>query len=80
MLVADSRDPSGLLSLSKRQEELLLAWQRPHESLDDPQLFGGGGMFLVQDVITDCSLVASLCSAAAWEEKFDRKVQNSGAI
>jgi hypothetical protein len=35
---------------------------------------GEGGMYLVQDIITDCSLVASLCAAAAWEYKHKAQV------
>ena len=33
-----------------------------------------GGMYLVQDIITDCSVIASLCSAAAWEYKHKSRV------
>jgi hypothetical protein len=31
-------------------------------------------MFLVQDMITDCSLVASICAASAWEVKHHAQV------
>jgi hypothetical protein len=31
-------------------------------------------MYLVQDVITDCSVVASLCAAAAWENTHSSQV------
>jgi calpain-7 len=74
--LTSKRDPSGFLKLSKSQEKSLLEWQRPHEFLEYPQLFddGDGGMYLVQDIITDCSLVASLCAAAAWEVTHQEKV------
>jgi len=37
-------------------------------------------MYLVQDIITDCSLVASLCAAAAWEVTHQEKVTLAGKI
>jgi hypothetical protein len=78
-ILTSKRDPYGFLSLSACQEALLGEWQRPHEFLEEPCLLdddgGNGGMYLVQDMITDCSLVASLCSAAAWEVKHHAKVR-----
>lgn len=73
------RDPYGFLALSKCQEQLLGSWQRPHEFLNDPTFSddAGGGMYLVQDVITDCSLVASLCASSAWEFKHHSRVHFS---
>ena len=53
-------------------------WLRPDEFLEHPLLLddvgGQGAMYLVQDVITDCSVVASLCSAAAWEHTHSAQV------
>ena len=74
------RDPYGYLPLSTSQESQLGQWNRPHEFLDNPSLTdrpGDAGMYLVQDVITDCSVVASLCAAAAWEFKHNSRVNFS---
>ena len=80
-MLTSKRDEYGFLALSSYQEEILGEWQRPHEFLDEPCLLddenGDGGMYLVQDMITDCSLVASLCSAAAWEVKHHAQVHNA---
>ena len=69
--VDQKRDPYGFLTLSKCQESLLGKWKRPKEFIKNPVLVdtSDGGMYLVQDIITDCSVIASLCSAAAWEYK-----------
>jgi hypothetical protein len=44
--------------------------------MSHPTLFDdtNGGMYLVQDIITDCSVVASLSSAAAYEYKHNLQV------
>lgn len=72
-----TRDPSGLLNLSESQRSMLDKWKRPGE------IYGGNGMIypkeiavfdLAQDVITDCSVVASLCSAIVREERSFGKV------
>jgi len=70
------RDPFGFLALSKCQERCLGSWLRPQQFLSDPSFEDrdGGGMYLVQDVITDCSLVASLCASSAWEFKHQHSV------
>jgi len=72
------RDGNGLLALSRTQEERFGGWSRPSEFLEQPLLFddvgGTGGMYLVQDIITDCSVVASLSAAAAWEHTHSAQV------
>jgi hypothetical protein len=47
--------------------------------MSHPTLFDdtNGGMYLVQDIITDCSVVASLSSAAAYEYKHNSHVSLS---
>ena len=79
MLLTSKSDPYGFLTLSKCQESLLGKWQRPREFMSNPVLFDDtdAGMYLVQDIITDCSVVASLCSAAAYEYKHHSKVHPS---
>lgn len=64
-------DPAGYLKFSESQKGILDGWKRLHE------LQGGFKILpkeeqqldLVQDVITDCSIVASLCSAFRREQK-----------
>lgn len=63
--------PAGYLKFSESQKGILDGWKRLHE------LQGGFKILpkeeqqldLVQDVITDCSIVASLCSAFRREQK-----------
>ncbi|KAH8149642.1 uncharacterized protein LAJ45_06273 [Morchella importuna] len=67
-------DPSGLLELSDLQFTMLEGWKRPNELYQgNARIYpeeGTGSVFdLAQDVITDCSVVASLCSAIAREER-----------
>lgn len=67
-----TRDPSGLLPLSDSQRSMLAAWKRPGEIFESGQVIypgGGHSLDLMQDVVTDCSVVASLCSAIGREEK-----------
>ena len=66
------------MPLSKCQEAQFGSWLRPDEFLERPILLddvgGRGAMYLVQDVITDCSVVASLSAAAAWEHAHSSQV------
>ncbi|KAK9247509.1 hypothetical protein V1506DRAFT_532121 [Lipomyces tetrasporus] len=63
-------DPAGFLSLSSSQTQLFSAWKRPAEIWGSEfTLLGNGGSELIQDVLSDCSVIASLCSAIAWEER-----------
>jgi hypothetical protein len=57
------------LSFSKKQNEIFEGWKRPTEIFNDsgPELFENIMMArtdcdLVQDITTDCSVVASLCA------------------
>lgn len=54
--------------MSARQEAILDGWkrpvdQKPHEFPDEDFMVSKGECDLVQDVTTDCSVVASLCAA-----------------
>lgn len=72
-----TRDPSGLLKLSESQLSMLDGWKRPNEVYAGSDTIApkeGSILDLAQDVITDCSVVASLCSAISREERFAGKV------
>lgn len=63
--------------LSAIQLEVFDAWRRPRELLEQshttpawcPTMLTHGRVDLVQDVTTDCSVVASLCAATARSER-----------
>ncbi|KAJ9408154.1 hypothetical protein DTO045G8_4011 [Paecilomyces variotii] len=66
------------LRLSPTQQEIFNGWKRPHELLtnvaddennDGPATRGSGKIDLIQDVTTDCSVVASLCATTSREER-----------
>lgn len=65
------RDPAGMLQLSDLQKTILDDWKRPHEICENARILPGEDEIvdLTQDVITDCSVVASLCSGVRREEK-----------
>ena len=64
-------------SLSAVQMEVFDAWRRPRDFLDQfrpaspwcSTMVAHGRIDLVQDVTTDCSIVASLCAATARSER-----------
>lgn len=71
-------DPDGLLTLSTRQASKFAAWRRPHQFC-----VVKGGLKLIntispysikQDLVTDCSFVASLCITAAYERRFNKRL------
>ena len=64
------------LELSDAQREIFAGWRRPHEKfsesseLDEDLLMATvDGFDLVQDITTDCSVVASLCAGTARASK-----------
>lgn len=69
---ADSDSDPTDLELSEAQREIFAGWKRPHETsteppelLEDLLMTSADGIDLVQDITTDCSVVASLCAATA---------------
>lgn len=70
-----ARDATDL-ELSDAQREIFAGWRRPHENftgsseLDEELLMAPvDGFDLVQDITTDCSVVASLCAGTARASK-----------
>ncbi|KAL3457071.1 hypothetical protein BJX64DRAFT_293494 [Aspergillus heterothallicus] len=67
------------LHLSFQQRDIFAGWKRPHELLSDhideigeplaPVMTMAGKTDLVQDVLTDCSVVASLCATTSRTER-----------
>ncbi|KAL2808130.1 hypothetical protein BJX63DRAFT_410123 [Aspergillus granulosus] len=67
------------LHLSNLQRDVFAGWKRPHELLSDhveetgvpltPVMTMAGKTDLVQDVLTDCSVVASLCATTSRTER-----------
>lgn len=75
-------DPDGDVPLSAKQRRKGARWLRPHEFAP---LCGHAPVVLAslspqhikQDVVTDCSFVASLCIAAAYEQRFHKPLISS---
>ncbi|KAF7730256.1 calpain 7 [Apophysomyces ossiformis] len=67
-------DPDGSLRLSDKQLAKLGGWKRPGEFMRHPRLISTS---IIQDIVTDCSFVASLCVAAAYERKFKKQLITS---
>ncbi|KAI8339399.1 hypothetical protein BC941DRAFT_420385 [Chlamydoabsidia padenii] len=71
-------DADGSLQLSDKQLSKFGAWKRPSEFMKHPQLVRLiSSTSIIQDVVTDCSFVASLCVAAAYERKFGKQLITS---
>ena len=68
-------DPEGLLPLSKKQQAALGSWRRPHEFASSPVMIANvSPLVITQDLVGDCSFVASLCITAAFERRFKRRL------
>ncbi|ORY41046.1 cysteine proteinase [Rhizoclosmatium globosum] len=69
------RDPDGFLKLSQEQHEKFGCWKRVPELMANPRMVSRmSSSSIVQDVVTDCSFVASLCVSAAYERKFQKQL------
>lgn len=74
------------LKLSEAQQQIFAGWRRPHQSggspaylpqdgeLDNDLMVPAGEIDLVQDITTDCSVVASLCASTSRASKGHGKV------
>ncbi|CAG8611819.1 6340_t:CDS:10 [Cetraspora pellucida] len=69
-------DPDGTLSLSDQQMANFGAWKRPFQIMSNPKMFVTtiSSSAIKQDIVTDCSFVASLCVCAKYERKFNKKL------
>ncbi|GLE01075.1 hypothetical protein PINS_up009888 [Pythium insidiosum] len=72
-------DPDGLVPLSRKQLRRHAQWMRPSEFAAlcgrAPVMIDAiGPQSVKQDVVTDCSFVASLCIAAAYEQRFHKRL------
>ncbi|KDO20424.1 hypothetical protein SPRG_14362 [Saprolegnia parasitica CBS 223.65] len=69
-------DPDGFLSMSPKQMDKLDKWVRPTGyGTGHPVMIATISPYvIVQDVVTDCSFVASLCITAAFEQRFQKKL------
>ncbi|GMF29494.1 unnamed protein product [Phytophthora fragariaefolia] len=74
-------DPDGHVPLSAKQQKKGATWVRPSEYAAKcghaPVMIARGGvnpLVVKQDIVTDCSFVASLCIAAAYEQRFQKRL------
>ncbi|KAL3657783.1 hypothetical protein V7S43_017354 [Phytophthora oleae] len=74
-------DPDGYVSLSAKQKKKEATWMRPSEYAAKcghaPVMIAQGRvnpLVVKQDIVTDCSFVASLCIAAAYEQRFQKRL------
>lgn len=79
MLAAPFNDPDGLVPLSKKQVDRGARWLRPSEYAricgEPPVMISTiCPQGVKQDIVTDCSFVASLCIAAAYEQRFHKRL------
>jgi hypothetical protein len=78
------------LHLSFLQRDIFAGWKRPHELLEGhadetgaplvPVMTIAGKTDLVQDVLTDCSVVASLCATTSRTERGLDEVRKNAAL
>ncbi|KAJ3011908.1 calpain 7, partial [Thoreauomyces humboldtii] len=67
-------DPDGALALSPQQSQGFGGWKRAGEIFGRTMVSAAQPASIVQDVVTDCSVVASLGVSAAYEIKFDKQL------
>lgn len=68
-------DPDGDLTLSQKQLKSFGGWKRISELANNPQMVElVSPLNIVQDVIADCSFVASLCITAAFQRKHKKRL------
>ncbi|KAF9420194.1 calpain 7, partial [Entomortierella beljakovae] len=68
-------DPDGMLPLSDKQEEKFGSWKRVSQIMENPKMICLiSSTSIVQDIVTDCSFVASLCVSASYERRWKKQL------
>ncbi|RIB09022.1 hypothetical protein C2G38_2044669 [Gigaspora rosea] len=63
-------DPDGPVPLSDKQKENFGGWKRPSDIMSNPKMITRiCSSAIKEDIVNDCSFVASLCVSAAYERK-----------
>ena len=71
-------DPHGALKLAPKQKSKFSRWVRPDEIMDEPKMIMALSYFAIkQDLISDCSFVASLAVSVQYEKKFNKRLITS---
>ncbi|CAM9493223.1 unnamed protein product, partial [Choristocarpus tenellus] len=72
-------DEDGLLPLAEKQQKHLTGWKRPSQFMrGKPTMIASVTPYSIkQDLISDCSFVASLCIASAFEQRFHKQLITS---
>ncbi|KAJ1929945.1 cysteine protease [Tieghemiomyces parasiticus] len=71
-------DKDGPVALSQKQRARWGSWKRPKEFMSHPAVIKHVSCHsIIQEVVTDCSFVASLCVAAAYEGWYQKRLITS---
>lgn len=71
-------DSFGTLKLAPKQAKHLARWARPSEIMSDPKMVVVLSYFSIkQELISDCSFVASLAVSVQYEKKFNKRLITS---
>jgi calpain-7 len=67
-------DPDGMLALSDKQTSKFGSWKRVSQIMENPKMICLiSSTSIVQDIVTDCSFVASLCVSASYERRWKKQ-------
>ncbi|KAF9921717.1 calpain 7 [Linnemannia zychae] len=68
-------DPDGMLALSDKQAAKFGSWKRVSQIMENPKMICLiSSTSIVQDIVTDCSFVASLCVSASYERRWKKQL------
>ncbi|CAF1353020.1 unnamed protein product [Adineta steineri] len=71
-------DSHGPLKLAPKQQSHFARWARPDEIMSEPKMIMALSYFSIkQDLISDCSFVASLAVSVQYEKKFNKRLITS---
>lgn len=71
-------DKHGPLKLAPKQEAHFSRWAQPDEIMSEPKMIMALSYFAIkQDLISDCSFVASLAVSVQYEKKFTKRLITS---